>query len=523
MEVKRGVPVNTFIKRIVRGAFGVIGIALLVGGFFVFDAQPAYAADGDDYFWAGNSGNWSDVGHWSSTDDGTGGDYATPPNATNDVFFATQAFTLAGQTVTVDAAASCKDMIWTGATNTPTFARGEVNLLTAYGDVTTIASMAMTGSRTMVIRTINGDRTLDTGGLVWSCGVQKQDANKLTLLSAFNNGANIFQPVAGELISGNFAITCGVFGDGSSVSAKTITIGSSIITCTGISFANAGLTVTANTATINCAGNFTSAGYNYNGATLNLTGATSTITGSNTFNTLGLTREGAQTITFTDGTTQTVTNFTRNVGTQVKTLQGSGVAGWAITKAGGGTAYMDYISVSRSTASPAATFIAGANSTNGGNNVDWTFVADATTGAESNVTFGAATLNGTVTTNGNNATRRGFQYGLVSGALNLDVHADGDFGTGAYSFNIVGLSQNETYYYRAYAVTAGITEYGVEGSLTTQPTAWGIMMLLPLIVAIGVVIIGLRAFSSSGMQGYAVSVLFGIATYIMLQALIGIL
>lgn len=514
------------IKKILRGALGVIGILVLC--FVLFPLGQVEAADGDNYFWIAGTGNWSDyANHWSKTSGNVGGEmHGAAPNSTNNVYFDANSDAGGAWTVTVDAAANCKDMIWTGAENSPalviTFKLG------IHGSLTLIPAMTMSGAAGLTFSSTTTGKTITTAGKTISSNTDFSGVGGgWTLQDDYLTSVDLYV-TAGALDTNGKALTSRrIVVRGGEV--KALTLGASVINLTGVAggtlFFEAGysnFTLNSGTSVINSGGGiFDGGGYTF--YIVNLTGATSTITGSNTFNTLGLTRADVQTITFTDGTTQTVTNFTRNAGTQLKTLQGSGVAGWAITKAGGGTAYMDYISVSRSTGSPASTFIAGVNSTNGGDNTDWSFVADVTTGAETNVTFGAATLNGTVTTNGTNATRRGFQYGKVSGALNLDVHSDGSYGTGAYSFNIVGLSQNDTYYYRAYAVTEGVTEYGAEGSLNTQPTAWGIMMLLPLIVAIGVVIIGLRVLASSGMQGYAVSVLFGVATYIMLQALIGIL
>jgi len=217
-------------------------------------------------------------------------------------------------------------------------------------------------------------------------------------------------------------------------------MGASVINCPLWSYSDSGLTITANTATINCSGDFTGGGIDYNGATFNLTGATctitgnntfaelnvsaattvtlgattqtmgkwscekapaantatlivdgtfdgggfttyykvqiagdTTITGSNTFATLGLTKDGAQTITFTDGTTQTVKSFTRDSGTGVKTLQGSGAAGWAITNTNGVAQELPYLSISYSTASPSNIFCAAPPFTNGGNNKGWVF------------------------------------------------------------------------------------------------------------------------------------------------------
>ncbi len=77
-------------------------------------------------------------------------------------------------------------------------------------------------------------------------------------------------------------------------------------------------------------------------------------------------------------------------------------------------------------------------------------------------------LNGTITNvYGYNATRRGFQYGRVSGALDQDWHEDGDFGAGAFNHQITGLDYQEVYFYRAYATNDWGTAYGLEQMLIT--------------------------------------------------------
>ena len=54
-----------------------------------------------DYYWVGNSGNWSDVNHWATT---SGGDviHATPPSRIDRVYFDQNSFTEAEQLVTLD-------------------------------------------------------------------------------------------------------------------------------------------------------------------------------------------------------------------------------------------------------------------------------------------------------------------------------------------------------------------------------------------------------------------------------------
>lgn len=113
-------------------------------------------------------------------------------------------------------------------------------------------------------------------------------------------------------------------------------------------------------------------------AALNQGGAgTLTITGSNTLgditNTYGTT--GATSILFTAGTTTTFGNWSAN-GTAGKLLTiGSVTAASHTLSKSAGTVSADYLSISRSTATGGASWYAGANSTNGGNNTGWIFTS----------------------------------------------------------------------------------------------------------------------------------------------------
>lgn len=129
--------------------------------------------------------------------------------------------------------------------------------------------------------------------------------------------------------------------------------------------------------------------------TLTYTVAASTgqlsITGSNTFDTINVSG-GARTLAFTAGTTTTVNTAFNVFGTggNLVTIGSITAANHTLAKAGGGVIDdVDYVSISRSTATPGSTWYAGANSTDGGNNSGWTFT-DAPSGAI-NVDIGQAT------------------------------------------------------------------------------------------------------------------------------------
>ncbi len=55
----------------------------------------------------------------------------------------------------------------------------------------------------------------------------------------------------------------------------------------------------------------------------------------------------------------------------------------------------------------------------------------------------------------------------MSGALNLDTHEDGSFGTGAFFLDVASLDPGATYYFRAYATNPVGTSYGSELSFKT--------------------------------------------------------
>jgi gliding motility-associated-like protein len=118
--------------------FSKTGLRTLLIIFPLFLTTKTFAAD---YFWVGGAGNWSDLAHWSTT---SGGTVSHPqiPTANDNVLFDANSFTAANQVVTVNVTtAFCRDMNWTGATNTPILRGTVTNILTVYGSLTLVAGM----------------------------------------------------------------------------------------------------------------------------------------------------------------------------------------------------------------------------------------------------------------------------------------------------------------------------------------------------------------------------------------------
>ena len=131
---------------------------------------------------------------------------------------------------------------------------------------------------------------------------------------------------------------------------------------------------------------FVGGGSTFN-CTLNQGGAgTLTITGANTFNNITNTVQPA-TVLFTAATTSTFNNFNLNGTAGNLVTIGSVTASSHTLSKASGTVSGDYLSISRSTATGGAAWYAGANSTDGGNNLGWIFTAPPIPGPNSGSMF----------------------------------------------------------------------------------------------------------------------------------------
>lgn len=432
--------------------------------------------DPDRYFIgpAGNS-NWTNTATWSSTADGLTTPASVPTNADN-VYPATTI--QAGATLTVDAAASCLDMDWTGAVNSPTLAGTEG--LNIYGSATFIAVMTLTYTGNPTFAAVATGKTITMNGIAWGASVYfNGNGGGWTLQDDFSVGGNTINLYRTTLNTNGKTVTCNTFRT-QGAAAKTLTLGSSIVNCTEWDMVSGGgiATLTANTSTIKVSstGAFVGGGIaTYN--ELQLLGSAHTISGSNTFAALTLPAGTTQTITFTDGTDQTVTTATLSGSAgNVHTLQGSGVGGWKISQ-GAGTVTADFISISRSTAEGGATFNAVGSSVNGGNNVGWNFPLTVSTQAATAVTMNkdgvtGGLFHGTLTDMGGANGTRWFEYGLTAPAYGTDTAHVAYTAPVVFSAAIPAtLTPGAAYHYRSVMNNGVATSTGADQTFTfTQPT-----------------------------------------------------
>lgn len=265
---------------------------------------------------------------------------------------------------------------------------------TIYGDLKFSTGMTMPPGGTNVLTlgatsgtktiTFNG-KTLDNSLTINGAGGTFQLADNLTLGST-----RTFTHTNGTLDLNGKTLTVGTRYT-TAAGTKNLTFNGGTVVCPNAnttSWNNAAptnFTTTAGTGTgkismtAATAKTFVGGGSTYN-CTLSNDGAGAlTISGSNTFTTLA---NGVQptTFTFTSGTTQTLTNWSVSGTSGNLVTIGATTTSAATVSKSSGTVSADYLSISYSTATGGASWYAGANSTNGGNNTGWIFTAPPVSG-----------------------------------------------------------------------------------------------------------------------------------------------
>ncbi|MBU0486555.1 MAG: SprB repeat-containing protein, partial [Bacteroidetes bacterium] len=328
------------------------------------------SAPGVDLYWVGDGGNWNDPNHWSLTSGGA--PYGCLPSTNDNVYFDASSFTLGGQQVNINSNAACKNMDWTGVTNSPEFVGGST--LTINGSLTLVPAMLMNYWGTMNFASSAPANTiLSAGQMLTNVSI----AGNYTLLDDlnFNWGNLIFN--SGIFTTDDFDINnSGGYFSTNSTTARTLNLGASHISVYAWQVQDpTNLTINAGTSEITIVQDgweFRGGGMVYNDVTIYKNSwSTIPIFGSNTFSTLYI-KPGAD-IGFEEGTVQTTSNFVANGNS------GSKISLKSYTP--GSTAEInqtlqefcgDYLNIKDMIAS-GTTFYAGESSTNLGNNTGWTW------------------------------------------------------------------------------------------------------------------------------------------------------
>lgn len=127
---------------------------------------PVAPPAANDFYWIGDSGEWSDENHWSFSPGGAAANCI--PTATDNVFFDENSFSAVGQTVTVDLPAIYfNNMSWTDPdTDSPTFSVPSGDIYVG-GSIEFASTMAVNTSGTIHFVAESGTQTItaeDNGG-----------------------------------------------------------------------------------------------------------------------------------------------------------------------------------------------------------------------------------------------------------------------------------------------------------------------------------------------------------------------
>lgn len=210
-------------------------------------------------------------------------------------------------------------------------------------------------------------KNLQTGGVTLGFDMV---GGTMTLMDALSSTGAFARLTQGTFDADTYNVTVSTW---TTSSGTTTDLGTGTWTFAGstspIWSMNASANVTAGSSTIaltnTSSSNYTFAGGGKTYNDLTITGGGTgirTFSGSNTFNTFTI--GGPKTVTFTAGTTQTITDFVRSVGTDVITLQSSSAGSAAtIAKTSAIKEQLDYLTITDVNVTPASTWYYGFNST----------------------------------------------------------------------------------------------------------------------------------------------------------------
>jgi hypothetical protein len=276
--------------------------------------------------------------------------------------------------LSITASSYFKNVIFTGSTCTVTASGLNMagNLTLASGGTYTavVPTFLASGTITSVTKTL-GNTAVNGSGIT------------VTLADAMTLGStNTLTLTQGTFTAANFNVTAGLFSSSNS-NTRTLNMGSGTWTISGSgatawdTATTTGMTLNPSTSTITMtsasAKTFAGGGLTY--YNLNQGGAgTLTISGSNTFNNITNTVQ-PNTVTFTAGTTQTVSNFSLSgtVGNLI-TINSATPGTQATLSKSSGTINAQYLSIKDSNATGGAVWNA-QESTNAGNNTGWNIFA----------------------------------------------------------------------------------------------------------------------------------------------------
>lgn len=330
-----------------------------------------------DRYWRGGTASWDGTAgaKWADTAGGATG--ASVPTTADDVFFDA---TSSGTCTIATGNTGAKSINYTGFTGTIAGTAG----ITVAGSVTLVSGMTYTHTGAM---TFTGTGTLTTTGQTVGSVIVNGAGITLTLGDALNIGTRTLALRQGTFDAANYNVTIGAF-ETTTTNARTITMGSGLWTLINSgavwnTVAATNLTINKNTANILLSNDTATArsfaagttGLSFNKLTIggNTSTSVTTVGGIASFTELASTKTVAHTVRFNSSGhtigTWSITGTASNVVTFVSVTEGTRQTFNLTNRTSG----IDYLSVTDIGVNQEYGFYVGANSTDGGNNLNVLF------------------------------------------------------------------------------------------------------------------------------------------------------
>ena len=165
-----------------------------------------------DFYWVGNSGNWNDASHWSSTSGGKGG--LGTPSSSDNVFIDNNSFSQAKAEVNIGSGISInnlnisskKDFTINSPKNTDINIYGSVQVVSVFNNQIK-SSIRFKSSKS---------ENINLGWFLWQTDIYFEGTGTYKLSSPIQNHANSLNHVSGTLDLNGFDVLCGSFVSNSS-------------------------------------------------------------------------------------------------------------------------------------------------------------------------------------------------------------------------------------------------------------------------------------------------------------------
>jgi len=191
-----------------------------------------------DYYWVGGTGNWSDASnHWATSSGGTSF-YSSPPDTINNVFFDSNSFTSANDTVYFDLAFNlCRGFTISNCVNNPSFAVSTGgNILQLSGSMILQSTINWLPANEILFMSKQSNTTINTNGLVIPCEVYLSNAGGSFVLTEDFVSDKSLWILSGNFSTANFNINCFWLEDESS---DPVDFGTSTVSAQNIEFFSA--------------------------------------------------------------------------------------------------------------------------------------------------------------------------------------------------------------------------------------------------------------------------------------------